>query len=227
MNTLIDTQQCTKCGEVKELTEFHKRAASKDGLRPRCKACEKAHRPKLNFMIPEGLTEKRCGQCCEVKPIAGFSRDKTSTTGLQFRCRACRSEHYQANRERVLAQTSEYVKNRRASDPTIRLIERTRRGLSAILKGESLNPEYLELLGCTGEEWRTHLESTFKPGMTWENYGRGEGKWEIDHITPVASFDQEDHLQRLICWNYRNTQALWGHENMAKGDTISTEGGAA
>ena len=135
--------------------------------------------------------------------------------------------YYQENREDVIAQKVEYNRNRLANDPIYRQVENTRVNLRHILKGRGNHAPTLELLGCTGEEWRAHLESTFKPGMSWENHGKGEGKWEVDHIMPVSSFDQEDHLQQLICWNYRNTQALWSHENMAKGNTISTEGGAA
>ena len=34
-----ETKQCTKCGEVKALSEFHKKSAAKDGLQTRCKQC--------------------------------------------------------------------------------------------------------------------------------------------------------------------------------------------
>lgn len=35
-------KRCTKCGEEKPLTEFHKRAASPDGLNYKCRGCAKA-----------------------------------------------------------------------------------------------------------------------------------------------------------------------------------------
>jgi hypothetical protein len=37
-------KQCTKCKEVKELTEFNKSTAGKNGLCPKCKSCRKAYR---------------------------------------------------------------------------------------------------------------------------------------------------------------------------------------
>ena len=40
----METKKCTKCGEVKELGEFHKMAASRDGHRPVCKSCRKQYR---------------------------------------------------------------------------------------------------------------------------------------------------------------------------------------
>lgn len=36
-------KSCTKCGEAKPLTEYHRRAASRDGYRPLCKACAIAY----------------------------------------------------------------------------------------------------------------------------------------------------------------------------------------
>ena len=76
----------------------------------------------------------------------------------------------------------------------------------------------LEILGCSLEEFKLHLESQFKEGMTWNNYGlRG---WHIDHIKPCASFDLTDPKQQEECFNYSNMQPLWCHENWAKGDKL-------
>jgi hypothetical protein len=44
------------------------------------------------------------------------------------------------------------------------------------------------LIGCSLESLRVHLESHFQEGMTWENYG----SWHIDHIRPCASFNLLD-----------------------------------
>jgi hypothetical protein len=42
---------CSTCKQAKELTDFHKRTASKDGLRATCKTCvskQRRHRPNSN-----------------------------------------------------------------------------------------------------------------------------------------------------------------------------------
>ncbi len=39
-------KKCCKCHEVKPLTEFNKREASKDGYQPRCKSCHALHNKK-------------------------------------------------------------------------------------------------------------------------------------------------------------------------------------
>lgn len=41
--TELTTKLCCACKEAKDHAEFSKRAASKDGLQPRCKACASAH----------------------------------------------------------------------------------------------------------------------------------------------------------------------------------------
>ena len=84
-----------------------------------------------------------------------------------------------------------------------------------ILRGTQKSQRTCELLGCSPEELKAHLETTFTEGMSWDNYG----EWHIDHIIPCAAFDQTDYTERMACWNRRNLRALWGQENMEKSDT--------
>jgi len=75
-----------------------------------------------------------------------------------------------------------------------------------------------ELLGCTIEHVRDHLESQFTEGMTWDNMGRGG--WHIDHIIPCAFFDLTKPSHQKVCFNWQNLQPLWEQDNCAKGDKI-------
>lgn len=72
----------------------------------------------------------------------------------------------------------------------------------------------MHLIGCTIAELRVHLQSTFLPGMTWQNYGQ----WHIDHKRPCNSFDLSQPDHQLQCFHYTNLQALWGRDNISKGD---------
>jgi hypothetical protein len=74
----------------------------------------------------------------------------------------------------------------------------------------------LDLLGCTIEQLRAHLEKQFRPGMSWENYGYGADKWNIDHIRPCATFDLTDPVQQRKCFNFSNLQPLWQPDNFSK-----------
>lgn len=84
--------------------------------------------------------------------------------------------------------------------------------------GQNKPTDTLKLLGCTWEEAKARFESLFQEGMTWENHGRGEGKWHIDHIRPVASFKGagEEELKQMN--HISNLQPLWSADNVRKGD---------
>lgn len=73
----------------------------------------------------------------------------------------------------------------------------------------------MELTGCPWVWLEYHLESQFKPGMTWENHG---SVWQIDHIKPCASFDLTDPEQQRICFHWTNLQPLFALENLQKSD---------
>ena len=74
-----------------------------------------------------------------------------------------------------------------------------------------------EYLGAGLDVIKPHLEKTFKEGMTWENIG----EWHIDHIVPLKYFEngiKPTHEQVVERLHYTNLQALWGAENIAKGN---------
>jgi len=49
-------------------------------------------------------------------------------------------------------------------------------------------PWSMELLGCTKDEFKTHIEKQLRIGMCWRNYGlpTEQGGWELDHIIPAS-----------------------------------------
>lgn len=86
------------------------------------------------------------------------------------------------------------------------------------VKGTEKATNTWALIGCPKDFLKQHLESKFKPGMTWENYGP---VWEIDHIRPCASFDLTDPQQQRECFNWSNLQPLFALENLKKGATYN------
>jgi hypothetical protein len=64
-----------------------------------------------------------------------------------------------------------------------------------------------------------HIQSLFKDGMSWDNYG----DWQVDHIIPCAAFDLSNIDNQLICFNYKNLQPLWAIDNLIKKDKIEKE----
>lgn len=78
------------------------------------------------------------------------------------------------------------------------------------------------LLGYTKTQLRSHLESQFRRGMSWEN----RSSFEIDHIVPVADFFRRGIHDPSVINALSNLQPLTPEENRAKRDRIITDSGA-
>ena len=71
-----------------------------------------------------------------------------------------------------------------------------------------------DIVGCSPEFVKEHLEKQFIEGMTWEN----QGKWHIDHIIPLSSAKTEEEVYKLC--HYTNLQPLWAEDNLRKSNKI-------
>ena len=118
-----------------------------------------------------------------------------------------------------LKHESEYEKNIRRTNPQRRIstILRTKMYV-AIRRQQSGQKSFntIELTGCTVPELIKHIEGQFQPGMTWGNFGRGIGKWSLDHVRPCASYDLTDPEQQKLAFHFSNIQPMWFVENCAK-----------
>lgn len=86
-----------------------------------------------------------------------------------------------------------------------------------IIRTQQTNKQgkFVELAGIGVDGLMSYLESKFKKGMSWDNYGT-KG-WHIDHIKPLCLFDLTQLGQQKIAFHYANLQPLWWFENMKKG----------
>lgn len=82
-----------------------------------------------------------------------------------------------------------------------------------------LTISHTELLGCDMKILKKHLEDNFTFNMSFDNYGM----WQIDHIYPISVCNLTDDIQLKKCFNYKNLQPLWKHENRSKSNKISLE----
>jgi hypothetical protein len=81
------------------------------------------------------------------------------------------------------------------------------------------------LLGCSIRKLKKHIESNFKEGMAWDNFG----EWHLDHIIPCKArhplngdyiFDLTKPSHQKVCFNYQNLQPMWASENSSKCNKI-------
>ncbi len=132
-----------------------------------------------------------------------------------------KSAEYQRNyKKRHPEVRRERDRLRRQTDIAYRIERGMRARLFTLVKraGVRKKDRLSSLIGCRVNAMLKHLESQFRDGMSWENYGR-KG-WHIDHIMPCAAFDFTDQEQQKKCFHYSNLQPLWWWENMSKKDKI-------
>lgn len=108
----------------------------------------------------------------------------------------------------------EREKSRSKVDINYRNGRRLRSRLRNALKkaGARRSARMMTLLGCSLEFLKSHLESLFKDGMSWSNYG----EWHIDHKRPCASFDLVLKEEQEKCFHWSNLQPLWARDNIRK-----------
>ncbi len=74
----------------------------------------------------------------------------------------------------------------------------------------SKNEKVIDILGCSFEEFKVHLESKFESWMSWNNHGLYNGDfnygWDIDHIIPISSARTKEDVIKLN--HYTNLQPL-------------------
>ena len=109
----------------------------------------------------------------------------------------------------------EWYKNRRA-DPAIKLMMNLRVRQGAVLKGKQSTTKGL---GCTKEFLKEYIESQFTEGMSWDNYGVGEGQWSLDHKLPLDLIRTNPELTPQMI-HYTNLQPMWHADNVKKGKKI-------
>jgi hypothetical protein len=131
-------------------------------------------------------------------------------------------EYVKNNKEKVYDRQKKYVKNRRKEDPVYHLTFNLRNRLKTYIKliktPYKLPKSPIELVGCTAEKLKEHIESKFVDNMSWDNYGyRG---WHLDHIIPLCTAKTKEEVYELN--HYTNLQPLWAIDNMKKGKKIIT-----
>lgn len=119
-------------------------------------------------------------------------------------------KYYQKNKKKIAL----YYRNKLNTNIYFRLIHNLRSRIWEVLKRNSKSKHTLELIGCSIDQLKQHLEKQFKPGMSWTNYGYYG--WHVDHIKPCISFDLSKSEEQAKCFNYKNLQPLWAEENLSK-----------
>ena len=194
---------CMKCLEKGKIRQDKYRAANIEEIKRRASIYYRE-----NIEKSKEYTERNKEKIAERGKIWARKNRKK----LNNYCNAkSKTEKYKDVRNKNLS-------HRRKNDVEYKIRLCLRARIKHMLKKEDKSGSSIDLLGCSIIELKKHLESKFKPGMTWENYGFYG--WHIDHIIPCAAFDLTKMEEQKKCFHYSNLQPLWRFENQSKGNRI-------
>ncbi len=204
----MENKVCSKCGIEKEVSDFHKWKHGPDGYKRECKKCRKLETKKY-YIKNEQKIKKRVSDYRKSNP------DKI---------KEIRQKIYERDKERILKinklyrennkeKRNEYTRNRKSNDPIFKLKHLMNSRIRIFMKSRNIQKhnKTFDIVGCTPQELKEHLEFKFKDGMSWDN----QGEWHIDHIVPLSSGKTVDEIIKLC--HYTNLQPLWAIDNMKKG----------
>lgn len=230
MGQFMTNKTCSKCNKEFPATNeyFYKKVDGKYGLTTKCKNCAKECVKKCyNKHQDKRLNQKKeyyKSNCTTINKknykYQSINKEKISEQRKQYRQNNIEkikiaNKNWRQNNKYKL---NEYYRLKAKNDLNFRLARNIRSRIKATIKGHIKSQSSLELLGCSLEQVRQHIESKFQEGMGWNNwsfYG-----WHIDHIRPISSFDLSDPVQQEQCFHYTNLQPLWAKDNLSKGDKI-------
>ena len=93
---VITEKNCSACGEVKSIDEFHDHASRKDGKHNQCKSCAKEYCDQRAAKFKRGgykvIAEKKCCMCGQFRHKDHFNKDASKSDGKQTKCKACEKE---------------------------------------------------------------------------------------------------------------------------------------
>ena len=125
--------------------------------------------------------------------------------------------YYQKNKAKHVKRVVINTNKRRQIDPVFKLRTNMTASISKAIKRKNWKKtsKTEQMLGCSFEQFKQHIESKFESWMTWDNRGLYNGLpnygWDVDHIIPVSSAKTIEELHKLC--HYTNLQPLCSYIN--------------
>lgn len=202
---------CTKCKQEKSVDNYHTHKTNKDKLSNTCKSCTKSERT----IYYENNKQKL------IAYGKSYREENVENNREKYR------KHYEENKKEIIKRSVEYERKRKKCDPLYKLRKDIRDAIRSSIKNNNFikKNNTANILGCSIEKLKQHLESKFESWMNWENRGKYNGQlnygWDIDHIIPSSSAANEGELIKLN--HYTNLQPLCSYinRNVKKDNLVS------
>jgi hypothetical protein len=188
--------------------------------------------------------EKKCNRCKRTKHTEEFWKEASNGIKLSGWCKLCHKEYNQTPERKAIHEKRNNSKERKEYNKKYRNnpenkarrnkrdVEKRKANVLLALAGNlrsrtsialrhtrfNKNSKFKEYIGCSLEDLKKHLEIQFTEGMSWKNYGHGDGNWTIDHYIPLCSAKTSEELFKLC--HFSNLRPMWYIPNLQKGRKI-------
>lgn len=202
---------------TKKWNDLHKKEIQENGRKPEVVLRKKQwyYKNKIRILKQKKEYMKRPEVKLRVKEKRLKNRPKILAKKREYEARPEVKAHrreYDIKRKPIRA---EYERNRRKTDTEYKIRCNLNSRIRSALRGRGKKSMHtMELIGCSIDQLIKHIESLFKPDMSWDKFG--QKGIHIDHIIPCCSFDLTDPEQQKICFHYLNLQPMWWHDNLDK-----------
>jgi hypothetical protein len=238
----METKICSKCKVNKDVCEFYLRKESPDGFRNECKKClsennkkkytekkdEKIYQSKKYYESnKENILKKRKdyykNNSEKIKNYRQNNKEKIKETRKNYleknneKIKLYKKIYRKKNRKNIQSYMNTYNVERTRNDVLYKISLNLRSRIRQFLKqkGFQKKSKTFELIGCSPDFLKEHIEKQFTEGMSWDLMGK---HIHIDHIIPLSSAKSEKDIYKLC--HYTNLQPLWAEDNLKKSNKI-------
>ena len=217
----METKKCSKCKNECILNDFYKDKNKKDGLKSECKTCSNYIKKKYrqnNIEKVKESSKKSNKKYYENNSDIILNKNKIwrkNNPNVYIDSKKKSDLNFHIKNPNYV---NSYRKNKRDNNSLYKLVTNIRSRLNNFYNLYNIKKtnKTFNIIGCTPEFLKEHLEKQFIEGMNWNNHGLFG--WHIDHIIPLSSAKTEEELYKLC--NYTNLQPLWAIDNLKKSNKL-------
>jgi hypothetical protein len=134
-------------------------------------------------------------------------------------------KNWMSNNEKYKEHRRLYSLNRTHTDINFRILQNLRHRIKEALKNNFKSAHTLELLGCSIDHLKQHLQqTTINNGYIDFDINNYSGhQYHIDHIMPCSKFNLKCSFHQKLCFNWSNMQILSAKDNIKKHTSIPAE----
>ena len=192
--------------------EYKAQQAASASLRAKRLRATPGYKPKPRVLTPEQKAHRReYWKRPEVLAAQRARAAKVKADPVKAAVRQASKQRWIENPENRFRTYHRY----RFGSAVLKLHIRMSNGVRQCLRSNKRRgSRWLDLVGYSLEELRTHIERQFLPRMGWHNMH----KWHVDHILPVSSFkfQSADDPEFKAAWALTNLRPVWAAENLRK-----------